>query len=78
MFKPEGIIPAVVSPVDDIGNIREDAYRRLINYLIENGVHGLFINGSQGEFYALTVEEKQRVLEIAIEEVNGRVLPSCY
>jgi 4-hydroxy-tetrahydrodipicolinate synthase len=73
MFKPEGIIPAVVSPVDDGGNIREESYRRLINYLIDNGVHGLFINGSQGEFYALTVEEKQKVLEIAIDEANGRV-----
>jgi len=73
MFKAEGIIPAVVSPVDERGNLRESSFRRLINYLIENGVHGLFINGSQGEFYALTLEEKQKVLEIAIDEVNGRV-----
>ncbi|MBC7319189.1 4-hydroxy-tetrahydrodipicolinate synthase [bacterium] len=73
MFKAEGIIPAVVSPVDDKGNIRETPFRKLLNYLIDNGVHGLFINGSQGEFYALTSEEKQKVLEIAVDEVNGRV-----
>lgn len=73
MFRAEGIIPAVVSPVDAGGNIREAPFRQLLNYLIDNGVHGLFINGSQGEFYALTIEEKQRVLEIAVDEVNGRV-----
>lgn len=73
MFKAEGIIPAVVSPVDDTGQIREDTFRRLINYLLENGVHGLFVNGSQGEFYALTPPEKQKVLEIAIDKVNGRI-----
>lgn len=73
MFKAEGIIPAVVSPVDDNGDIKEGPFRKLLNYLIDNGVHGLFINGSQGEFYALTVEEKQKVLEIAVDEVKGRV-----
>lgn len=73
MFRAEGIIPAVVSPVDDEGNIREEPYRGLLNYLIDNGVHGLFINGSQGEFYALTAEEKQKVLEIAIDETKNRV-----
>jgi len=73
LFKAEGIIPAVVSPVDDTGQIREDTFRRLINYLLENGVHGLFVNGSQGEFYALTPPEKQKVLEIAIDKVNGRI-----
>ena len=73
MLDIHGIIPAVVSPVDDSGTIKEKAFRTLIDYLIQGGVHGLFINGSQGEFYALSLGEKQRVLEIAIDQTQGRI-----
>ncbi|KAF2957260.1 4-hydroxy-tetrahydrodipicolinate synthase [Thermotoga sp. Ku-13t] len=72
-FVPKGVIPAVVTPMNKDESINESAFRRLLNYLVDNGVHGVFIIGSQGEFYALTKEEKIRLMEIAVEEVNGRV-----
>jgi len=72
-FVPKGVIPAVVTPMNKDESINESAFRKLLNYLVENGVHGVFIIGSQGEFYALTKEEKIRLMEIAVEEVNGRV-----
>ena len=59
-FQPKGIIPAMVTPVTSDGKINVEALRKLTNYLIEGGVHGLFPVGSQGEFYALTFEEKKR------------------
>lgn len=73
MFVPKGIIPAMVTPTDQWGNLKEQPLRKLTNYLIDGGVHGLFPVGSQGEFYALTNEVKQRAMEIVIEETNGRV-----
>jgi 4-hydroxy-tetrahydrodipicolinate synthase len=73
MFVPKGIIPAMVTPTDQWGNLKEQPLRKLTNYLIDGGVHGLFPVGSQGEFYALTNEVKQRAAEIVIEETNGRV-----
>jgi len=72
-FVPKGVIPAIVTPMNKDESINESAFRKLLNYLIDNGVHGVFIIGSQGEFYALTKEEKIRLMEIAVEEVNGRV-----
>jgi 4-hydroxy-tetrahydrodipicolinate synthase len=72
-FQPKGIIPAMVTPVRSDGKINVESLRKLTNYLIEGGVHGLFPIGSQGEFYALTFEEKKRVLEVVIEETRGRV-----
>lgn len=69
----KGIIPAMVTPLDAGEELNEEALRQLVNYLIEGGVHGLFPVGSQGEFYALTPEEKQRVWEIVVEEAAGRV-----
>jgi 4-hydroxy-tetrahydrodipicolinate synthase len=72
-FKPKGIIPAMVTPVTSDGKINVEALRKLTNYLIEGGVHGLFPVGSQGEFYALTFEEKKRVIELVVDETRGRV-----
>lgn len=72
-FLPKGIIPAVVTPLTQEGNVNEKALRKLINYLIEGGSHGLFVMGTSGEFYGFTFEEKKAVLEITIDEVRGRV-----
>jgi 4-hydroxy-tetrahydrodipicolinate synthase len=68
-----GIIPAMVTPFTADEEISEPALRRLTNHLIEGGVHGLFPTGSQGEFWALTADEKRRVWEVVVEETNGRV-----
>jgi len=74
MGKPiEGIIPAVVTPFDQNENLDEGGFRRILNYLIDSGVHGLFPVGSQGEFFSLTNEEKKRLIDIAVEEARGRV-----
>jgi len=69
----KGIIPAMATPMNDSEEIDEAGTRELINYLIDSGVHGIFICGSQGESYALTEEEKKRIISIAVDEVNGRV-----
>jgi len=72
-FTPKGIIPAMVTPFDKEGKINEAVLRRLVNFLIEAGVHGLFPVGSQGEFYALDREEKKKVMEIVVDEANKKV-----
>jgi 4-hydroxy-tetrahydrodipicolinate synthase len=72
-FQPCGVIPAMVTPLTDSESLDETALRRLVNYLIAGGVHGVFAIGSQGEAYALTAEEKKRILEIVVDETKGRV-----
>src|SRR5512136_810817 len=72
-FQPKGIIPAMVTPVTRDGKINVESLRKLTNHLIDGGVHGLFPVGSQGEFYALTFEEKKRAIEVVVEEARGRV-----
>jgi 4-hydroxy-tetrahydrodipicolinate synthase len=72
-FVPRGIIPAMVTPIDEKGCIHEGALRKLTNHLIDGGVHGLFPVGSQGEFFALTFEQKKEVIRITVDETRGRV-----
>jgi 4-hydroxy-tetrahydrodipicolinate synthase len=72
-FKPKGIIPAVITPLTNEGKFNEKAMRKLLNYLIDGGVHGLFVVGTTGEFYGLVPEEKRDIFMIAVDEAKGKV-----
>ena len=72
-FVPKGIIPAMVTPLDDQGHINEGALRKLTNHLIDGGVHGLFPVGSQGEFFSLTFEQKKEAIRIVVDETRDQV-----
>lgn len=73
MLQPYGIIPAMVTPLTKADEVNESALRKLTNFLVENGVHGVFATGSQGEFWAFSAQEKIRVWEVVVEQTNGRV-----
>ena len=74
MFKPEGILPALVTPFTDDGKaIDEERLRTLVSHCLELGVHGVVPCGTTGELVNMTTEEKRRVIKIVIDEVNGRV-----
>jgi 4-hydroxy-tetrahydrodipicolinate synthase len=63
----------MVTPFTKNLEVNEPALRRLVNHCIEGGVHGVFAVGSQGEFWALTPDEKRRIWEVVVEETRGRV-----
>jgi 4-hydroxy-tetrahydrodipicolinate synthase len=63
----------MASPITAEGRVHEGALRRLVNHLIDGGVHGLFPVGSQGEFFALTFEQKKEIVRITVDETRGRV-----
>lgn len=69
----EGIIPPMVVLYKKDGSIDEKAIREHIDFLIENGVHGIFALGSTGEFAYLSDEERKQVLKITVDQVNGRI-----
>jgi len=71
--KIEGIFTPTVVPLDEKGEINEGELRRYIDWLIDNGIYGLYPNGSSGEFTRFTVEERRRIAKITIEQAAGRV-----
>jgi 4-hydroxy-tetrahydrodipicolinate synthase len=71
--KLEGIFTPTVVPFDDRGEINEPELRRFLSFLIDKGVHGLYPNGSTGEFTRLSAEERRRIVRITCEEARGRV-----
>jgi 4-hydroxy-tetrahydrodipicolinate synthase len=74
MFKPEGIIPAMITPFTPNDEINEQAIRQLVQRFIEAGAHGIFCLGTNGEFFALSYEEKVRIAEIVADEA-GECIP---
>lgn len=71
--KLQGIFTPNIVPLDARGEINEPELRRYIDWLIAKGVHGLYPNGSTGEFTRFTVEERLRIMEIICHQVRGRV-----
>ncbi len=61
-----GILPAVVSPLDDDGNFRVDAFEKLVARLYAAGADGLYINGQTGEGLLLTIEQRKLIAETAV------------
>jgi 4-hydroxy-tetrahydrodipicolinate synthase len=68
-----GIIPPIVTPMTADEEIDLAGLRRHIDYLLGHKVHGIFVLGTTGEFYALSETEKQEVIATAVAHVNHRV-----
>ncbi|MBN1152318.1 MAG: 4-hydroxy-tetrahydrodipicolinate synthase [Dehalococcoidia bacterium] len=72
-FELRGIIPAMVTPFTADERLNETALSELVNRLIGDGVHGVFVLGSQGEYYALDPEEKRQAIAVTVRAASGRV-----
>lgn len=68
-----GIIPALLTAYGDDGQFDRERTTALINQLIHDGVHGLFIGGSTGESLLHSVDEREQILATAISAVDKRV-----
>jgi 4-hydroxy-tetrahydrodipicolinate synthase len=68
-----GIFCPNIVPLDDRGEINERELRRYVDWLIDHGVHGLYPNGSTGEFTRFSAEERRRIIEIVVDQNAGRV-----
>jgi 4-hydroxy-tetrahydrodipicolinate synthase len=73
-----GIWAATLTPFSADLRFDEDGWRRNLRHWYRDlGIAGLFVNGKQGEFYAMTVDERKRAAELAVAEKGGGVMVSC-
>jgi len=68
-----GILTPHMVPLDAQGRIDEEELARYVDWLVRSGVHGLYPNGSTGEFLRFSVEERRRIVEITCKAAAGRV-----
>ena len=69
----KGIYTPIITPFSSNGEIDWDVYAEVIDWQIENGVAGVIVGGSTGEFYALSKEERIQQFKFAAERINNRV-----
>ena len=68
-----GVIPPIITPIDENEKVDEAGLRKLINHCIDHGIHGIFVCGSNGECMSLTQAQRDRAIQIALDECAGRV-----
>src|SRR4051812_33920790 len=68
-----GIIPPVATPMQANEDLDLPQLKWFLDHLIDSGVHGVFVLGTNSEFYALDDGEKQAVIATTVQHVRGRV-----
>jgi len=68
-----GIVPILNSTFHEDGTIDLESQRDLVRHLLAQGVHGIALFGNASEGYALTQDERERIMSVVVDEVAGKV-----
>ena len=68
-----GYIPAITTPFGVDGTFDEEATKDLHHWVYQQGMHGIIILGTQGEWFSLTKQEKQRLFRLTGEQLSGKI-----
>ena len=68
-----GIVPAMVTPFTREGEVDIEGVKRLVDYLVKSGVHGLFTLSSTGEYFSLVDEQKKVLVKAVVAQAQKRV-----
>lgn len=69
----KGVIVPILTPLNPDERVDVPSLRRLVNYLINNDVHGIWVSGTTGEFANLSDKERLVSMDAVVDEVSGRV-----
>jgi len=69
----KGVIVPILTPMNTDETVDKGSLRRLVNYLLDNGVHGIWVSGTTGEFGAMSDQQRLASMETVVDEVAGRV-----
>ena len=70
--KLHGVIPPVITPLTTEGRLDVPAFEHVLRFLMENGVHGLFVLGSTSEFSGLVQADRYLSMETAVKVAAGK------
>src|SRR5690625_4269587 len=70
----EGVFPVLITPMTGDYEVDYEGLKNNIDHFIEQGVAGIVVNGSTGEFVSLSKEERNKITELVVEHVNKRIL----
>jgi len=68
-----GIVPPVITIFDSEGEIDGEKTKKFIQHLIDEGVHGIFVAGSTGEYSLMNMKQREEIIDIGVEAAKGKV-----
>lgn len=71
--KYRGIIPALITPIDETEKVNEEEFKSIIDHCINKNIHGLFICGTNGEAMGLTQKERNKAIKVALNYTKNRI-----
>jgi 4-hydroxy-tetrahydrodipicolinate synthase len=69
----KGYWPASPTPFNGSGEIDWQAFDQLLDWYLERGIHGLFVNGTTGEWFSQSNKERRAIAEFLVKKVEGRI-----
>ncbi len=69
----KGYIPAITTPFTEDGDFDPDGFGELVEWLVAEGMHGIAVAGTTGEWFALTARERKELFRLAGEQIDGRI-----
>ena len=73
LTKYKGVIPAFYACYDENGEISQDRVKSLVQYFIDKGVKGIYVNGSSGECIYQSVEDRKQIIEAVMEVAKDKL-----
>lgn len=73
MNKPVGMIPALPTPLNEDYSINFDGIKAVVDHAVKNGMDGVLVGGSTGEYSLMNLEERKSVIKAVCEAADGRV-----
>ena len=70
--KIKGSIPPIITPICN-GQVDYNAYANLVEYQLNHGSHGILVNGTTAEPSTLSIEERNKLIDVAIEVVGNKI-----
>lgn len=68
----KGVLSAILTPFNEDGSIRESAIKEIVDFEIERGINGFYVNGSTGEGMVMSEDERMQVVEAVVKASAGR------
>jgi|GEM_PF-4586918 len=72
MYKPFGVIPAMITPFNDDFSINEKVFRQTLDFYIKAGCHALGVGAGTGEYARMNLAQRKQLMKIAVDEVAGQ------
>lgn len=73
LTKYKGVIPAFYACYDENGEISQERVKSLVQYFIDKGVKGIYVNGSSGECIYQSVEDRKQIIEAVMKVAKGKL-----